>query len=147
MWKVRRFRTTMGGKLNVKEEYLKSFIVRQPLGKFDRLHPDAKKIYNRMIQEPEPLKYKLQEISEKESNYYWETNKPLGGTEILPFQVIRTHTDNLPVYMDYKNDRNIKRTVIRHVKGDIEEFKRELKKIVSNAEVYHNVGKIVFLRI
>src|SRR5690242_4229882 len=128
MWKYRRFRPTMGNKSNVREEFIKTFIVRKPIDKIDRLHPAAKKVYNRMIQEPEPLKYKLQEIPEKEKNYYWEISNPLGNTEHLPFQVMRTHTNNLPVYMDYKQGRTVKQTIIRHIRGDVEEFKKELTK-------------------
>jgi large subunit ribosomal protein L49 len=143
MYKYRRFRTTMGGKTGIKEEFLKKFIVRKPTGKLDRLHPDAKRVYNRMIQEPEPLKYKLREIPEKEANYYWEISNPLGGTEALPFQVMRTHTNNLPVYMEYKNGRSIQETHIRHIHGDVEEFKRELSKIVSNSVVTHKIGKVI----
>lgn len=143
MWKYRRFRTTMGGKTNIKEEYLKKFIMRQSTGKLDRLHPNAKRVYNRMIQQPEPLTYKLQEIPEREKNYFWEISKPIGGTEHLPFQIMRTHTNNLPVYMDYKMGRSQKKTVIRHIMGDVEAFKKELSKIVSNSEIEHKVGKVI----
>jgi len=143
MWKYRRFRTSIGGKSNVKEEYMKSFIVRQPTGKLDKLHPAAKRIYNQMIQEPQALKFKLQNIPENQSNYYWDIIKPIGGTEQLPFKIIRTHTDNLPVYMIYKNGRAIQETVIRHIQGDVEEFKNELKKVVSNAVVINKVGKVI----
>ena len=34
---------------------------------------------------------------------------------------MRTHTDNLPVFSDYKNNRAItKTTIIRHVRGDVD---------------------------
>ncbi len=142
MWKYRRFRTTIGGKSNIKEEYLKTFIVRQPLGKLENLHPRAKKVFNRMIQQPQPLTYKLKEISEKETNSHYEISNPLGGTEYLPFKIQRTHTNNLPVYVDYKSNRSIKETVIRHIEGDVEEFKRELTKVVSNSKVVNKIGKV-----
>jgi len=32
--------------------------------------------------------------------------------------------------------------VIRHIYGDIDEFKEELKKIVSNSTIYEKVGRI-----
>lgn len=143
MWKYRRFRTTIGGKSNIKEEYLKSFIVRKPTKSIEKLHPAAKRVYNKMIQEPEPLTYKLKDIPEKDSKYYWEISKPLGDTAHIPFHVARTHTDNLPVYTEYKAMRSIKQTLIRNIKGDIEEFKREVSKIVSNSEVTHKTGKII----
>ncbi len=144
MWKLRRFRTTMGGKRSgIKEEYLNKFLVRQPVGKLDRLNPNAKRVYNRMIQEPEPLTYKLQEIPQREADYNWEISKPLGNTEMLPFKIMRTHTNNLPVYSDYKNNRIIRETIVRNISGDVEEFKKELSKIVSNAEIKHKVGKVI----
>jgi large subunit ribosomal protein L49 len=133
----------MGGKTHVKEEYLKTMIVRKPTQKLDNLHPAAKRVFNRMIQEPEPLTYKLQEIPEKDAGYYWEISKPLGNTENIPFSVTRTHTENLPVYTEFKAMRSIKETHIRNIKGDVEEFKRELRKIVSNADVTHRVGKVI----
>ena len=46
-------------KLN--RNYMEKMIVRQPVDKTDNLHPDAKKKYNAMMQEPKPLTYKLHE--------------------------------------------------------------------------------------
>jgi large subunit ribosomal protein L49 len=143
MWKFRRFRTSITPRKDVYPDYLKKFIVRQPVGKIERMHPDAKKVYNRMIQEPQPLKYKLQEISPEQKNYFWDIQNPLGGNEHVPFKIFRTHTNNLPVYSEYTHERTVKKTVIRHIIGDIDEFKRELSKIVSNAEIKHKTGKVI----
>ena len=120
MWKYRGFRTPFGGRNNIKEEFLKTFIVRESLQKLNRIHPRAKRVYNRMIQEPLPLTYKLKEIPEKQSTMPFEFNKPLGGTEVLPFQIFRTHTDNLPVYTDFKRGGTVKETIVRNIKGDVE---------------------------
>ena len=143
MHKYRRFKTTMTNRANITEDYVKNFIVRSPVSKLNDLHPEAKREYNRIIQEPLPLTYKLQDISEKLSNLRYEISNPLGGTQHIPFSIIRTHTNNLPVYTEYKNNRNIKQTIIRHIQGDVEEFKNELSKIVSNSNVTHKTGKVV----
>lgn len=35
-------------------------------------------------------------------------------------KILRTHTKNLPVYSDYKQNRKIEQTtIIRHIRGDI----------------------------
>lgn len=69
--------------------------------------------------------------------------KPLGVIDKLPFLVERSLSGNLPVYVDYKNRRNIKRTIIRKVTGDIEQLADELRKVCSNSEVRVKVGQIV----
>jgi large subunit ribosomal protein L49 len=143
MYKYRRFRTSMTSRPLVTEENFKRFIVRQSLAKIEKLHPGAKRVFNRMIAEPKPLKYKLQEISEKSAQEKYEFEEPLGNTEHIPFAVARTHKGNLPVYTLYRNARSSKETVIRHVTGDIEEFKTEVAKIVSNANVKHKIGRII----
>ena len=69
-------------------------------------------------------------------------NEPLGPIEALPFQVDRTHKNNLPVYTNYKMGGNQKRTVIRNLTGDITAFKEELSKVVSNSEISEKMGRI-----
>jgi len=49
MYKHRRFQTAISGTRWVSESYLKTFLPRQPVGKLEKLHPNAKKIYNRMV--------------------------------------------------------------------------------------------------
>jgi large subunit ribosomal protein L49 len=137
MYKYRRFKTPYS-KGWISPDYLKQNIVREPTGKLERLHPNAKRVYNRMTQEPEPLTYKLQDaelIKDKEI--------PLGNTISLPFQILRTHTNNLPVYTEYKDMGNTKKTIVRLVSGDIDEFKREISKIVSNSKVEIKTGKVI----
>jgi large subunit ribosomal protein L49 len=127
----------------VTEENFKRFIVRQSVAKIEKLHPGAKRVFNRMIAEPKPLKYKLQEISEKDALEKYEYKDPLGNTDHIPFAVARTHKGNLPVYTLYRNARSSKETIIRHITGDVHEFKDEVSKIVSNAAVKHKTGKVI----
>jgi large subunit ribosomal protein L49 len=127
----------------VTEENFKRFIVRQSVAKIEKLHPGAKRVFNRMIAQPRPLKYKLQEISEKDALEKYEYKDPLGNTDQIPFAVARTHKGNLPVYTLYRNARSSKETIIRHITGDVQEFKEEVSKIVSNAAVKHKTGKVI----
>ena len=69
-------------------------------------------------------------------------NKPLGTLEDLPFDVMRTHKGNLPVYSDIRAGGSRKVTVIRKIYGDLDAFKEELSKIVSNAPILDKVGRI-----
>ena len=69
-------------------------------------------------------------------------NKPLGTLEALPFQVERTHKGNLPVYTDYRAGGGRKVTVVRKIYGDVEAFKEELSKIVSNSPIQDKVGRL-----
>lgn len=102
-----------------------------------KTHPAHKALYNKTSQEPAPLKYKPQFVEKLDFGA-----SPLGNTENIPFKISRTHLGNLPVYTDYKNDRNQQKTVIRRISGDIEEFKKELGKVVSNYEVFEKIGRI-----
>lgn len=69
--------------------------------------------------------------------------EPLGLLQKLPFSVERSLSGNFPVYVDYKNRRQIKRTIIRKVNGDIDQLAKELRKVCSNAEIRVKVGHIV----
>ncbi len=88
MYKYTRFRTSLA-KGWVSPNYLKENIVREPKAILNRLHPKAKKIYNKMIHDPLPLKYKL-----KSENLIVDTEIPLGDTLTLPFQVSFYNLDN-----------------------------------------------------
>ena len=95
---------------------MEKMIVRQPALKSENLHPEAKKRYNRMMQEPQPLSFKLHDwpvpevqakldaikaIQEQKAqageyaaapdkaiqNVFIPINKPLGTLEELPFEV------------------------------------------------------------
>ena len=46
------------------------------------------------------------------------------------------------MYTEYKKGGNQKRTVIRNLSGDINKFKEELAKVVSNSEMYEYMGRI-----
>ena len=63
-------------------------------------------------------------------------NEPIGTLQETPFLVQRTHKNNLPVYTQFKLGGQQKRTIIRNVTGDMNEFIAELSKIVSNTEVH-----------
>ncbi|ETW47431.1 hypothetical protein PFMALIP_04512 [Plasmodium falciparum MaliPS096_E11] len=52
----------------------------------------------------------------------------------IPFYIRRTASDNLPVFLKYKNNKNLVITVIRKIKGNKEILKREIKSIC-NSEV------------
>ena len=70
-------------------------------------------------------------------------NNPLGPLdENLPFSVERTHKGNLPVYTDIRAGGQRKVTVVRKILGDVEAFKTELSKIVSNAPIEEKVGRL-----
>ena len=122
-----------------KTQIIKDMILRPPHQQWKALHPIAKKIQNKMTQTPEPLKYKLHDIANEKAI---ENLKPLGDVELLPFSITRSHLGNLPVYRKYRNGRHMKRTVIRHIVGDINAFKEELSKVVSNSEIIEKVGRI-----
>lgn len=84
MYKHRRFQTAISGTRWVSESYLKTFLPRQPVGKLEKLHPNAKKIYNRMVQTPLPLNYKLLPTPASPPLFEFE---PKGNQENLPFKV------------------------------------------------------------
>ena len=76
------------------------------------------------------------------SSIFVPLNKPLGTLEELPFAVERTHKGNLPVYTDVRAGGERKVTVVRRIFGDIETFKSELSKIVSNSPIEDKNGRI-----
>lgn len=102
-----------------------------------KAHPAQKALYNKTTQVPLPLTYKLQEMPQDGLH-----GVPLGGVDSVPFRIMRTHLGNLPVYTDFKNDRNRQVTVIRKISGNVDEFKTELQKIVSNYEIYEKIGRV-----
>jgi large subunit ribosomal protein L49 len=60
----------------------------------------------------------------------------------LPFFVERTDGQALPVYTDYKGGRTKVITILRKIKGDVNELKLEVEKVVGkNVEV--RAGKLV----
>ena len=77
-----------------------------------------------------------------QSDTFVPLSQPLGLLEDLPFQVTRTHTGNLPVYTDTRAGGQRKVTVVRKLFGDVEAFKQELSKIVSNAPIEDKVGRL-----
>ena len=68
---------------NITDKYMNRMIVRQPQSKLENLHPDVKERWNTMTQQPEPLKFKLQELPTPDTTFA----KPLGTLETLPFEV------------------------------------------------------------
>lgn len=105
-----------------------------------KVFPTVKAIQNRMTQEPVPLEFKLQEIPIIETPE--SAMNPLGLNQSLPFSVNRTHTGNLPVYRKYNHNHTMKRTIIRHIEGDVDKFSEELSKIVSNSQIHVKVGRV-----
>ena len=88
-------------------------IVRKPVTRLDKMHPKYRKYWNKMIQEPEALKYKLQDQPALHAD-------PLGPAEDIPFHIERTHTGNLPVYTEFKCNRKQQLTVVRKISGDVD---------------------------
>ena len=69
-------------------------------------------------------------------------NDPLGPLEELPFEVERTHKGNLPVYTDIRSGGTRSLTVVRKITGDIDAFKTELSKVVSNSPIEEKMGRL-----
>ena len=97
---------------------------------------------NSINSDNEEVKDATFEIFQKYTNFH--VNKPLGPVEDnkLPFEIERTHRGNLPVYSEYKHGGQQKKTVIRNIFGDIEEFKEELSKVVSNSPIIEKMGRL-----
>ena len=112
-------------------------MVRDPVIKLNKLHPSSKQVYNKMIQKPEPLAFKLQQ-----NVGYEHLKEPLGNTTDLPFQIERTNTNNLPVYTEFKNYKRDSYTVVRKVSGDVETLVQELSKVTSNSAIYTQTGSL-----
>ncbi|TNV75398.1 hypothetical protein FGO68_gene16241 [Halteria grandinella] len=91
-----------------------------------------------MTQAPLPLKFKLHPLPTPDTTFA----EPLGLVEELPFNIERTHKGNVPVYTDYRVGGMRKVTVVRKITGDIDEFKMELAKVVSNAPIEEKMGRI-----
>ncbi len=70
-------------------------------------------------------------------------NTPLQPKEDITFKIKRTHTNNLPVYTDYKHHHEIKFTIIRNIIGNVNDLANEIKKITSNSDVEIKTGKIM----
>jgi large subunit ribosomal protein L49 len=100
-------------------------------------HPKSFEVFDRLTSPLPPLTYKLQEVPSE-----LPITEPLGNTGHLPFFISRTHRGNLPVYSDYRNDRSRQLTIIRRLLGDVEAFKTELSKVVSNNEVSEKNGRV-----
>ena len=70
-------------------------------------------------------------------------NEPLGTLSLdMPFEVKRTHRDNLPVYSEFKMNGQQKKTIVRNITGDLNQFKEELSKIVSNSPITEKMGRL-----
>lgn len=106
-----------------------------------RMPPSFVQKLVRVTKQPEPLKYKLHPTEGPVSLAKPHT-QPLNPLEQLPFAIERTTSGNLPVYVKYNCNHQIKKTIIRKLSGDVDLFVDELKKVVSNAEVRKKVGKI-----
>ena len=72
----------------------------------------------------------------------WSPKPATSTSHLLPFQVERTEVgDGLPVYTAYKGGNTKVVTIIRKCKGDIQELKNEVEKIVGKSVELHP-GKI-----
>lgn len=84
----------------------------------ERLHPDTKKRYMRATEPLGELKYKLHSVGEEDKRLDYLT--PLGVTQEIPWRVVRTSSENLPVYRRYTHGRTMNYTEIRLIEGDIQ---------------------------
>ena len=119
-----------------------SMLLREQFGRLQRRLPPAyaQKLV-RATKQPEPLTYRIHPASQTISLSKPHT-APLTPVEQLPFSLERTTSGNLPVYIKYNCNHSLKKTVIRKVRGDIDKFVSERRKVVSNAEVRRKVGKV-----
>lgn len=92
---------------------------------------------NKTLQEPKPLKFKLNEFN-PDTLYKAAHNFIVKPT----FWVDRTHTSSLPVYSEYKQKHLVKRTIVRKVSGNLNDLVDELKKITSNSPIKVFTGRI-----
>ena len=135
-WQKYLIRKELSGKKLASYGMIQKMLPRLPTYNYNKMHPRAKLIFKSMIQKPLPLDYKLKDYNDS------CINTPLGTDDNIPFSIKRTHTNNLPVYTRYKQQHEIKRTVIRHINGDVNDLVKEVKKITSNSEVEIKVGRI-----
>jgi hypothetical protein len=124
---------------------MQRMIVRQPVDNTDKLHPNIKKRWNQMTQVPLPFAFKMHAddmVRDLATGNMLHLNEPLGLIEALPFQIERTHKNNLPVYTDLKTGGQAKVTVVRKIVGDVDILKTELSKVVSNAPITEKMGRL-----
>jgi len=55
----------------------------------------------------------------------------------LPYTVLRTVNGELPVYKVYKAQGKIVNTVVKHVRGDIDSFRKDLAKVCESPVKLH----------
>ena len=122
----------------VSDTMIEKMIVRKPKDWYGKTHPKVRKLINQTTQAPIPLTYKLQELPAPDTTF----STPIGVQEEIPFEVKRTINGNLPIYTKYKHGGSQKLTVIRHLFGDIDVFKQELSKIVSNNDIFEKNGYV-----
>ena len=120
------------------DSMIERLIIRKPVDRSHKIHPNIRRMINKTTQPPQPLKYKLQDLPEPDTTF----NTPMGTKEAIPFEVERSNFGNLPIYSEYKNNGMRKLTVIRRLYGDIDAFKEELAKVVSNADIIEKTGRI-----
>lgn len=91
--------------------------LRVPNKEFDgkNKHPETRKRWAQTSKAPEPLEYKLHEKPETIDFY-----NQLGVVQDLPFNIERTKNGNIPVYRRFRQGRDVKRTEIRKITGDVD---------------------------
>ncbi|CAB3983055.1 39S ribosomal L49, mitochondrial [Paramuricea clavata] len=80
---------------------------------------------------------RLEEIAKSPSGWV----PPLNPPPSLPFEIKRSRTNNLPVYVDKKRGGSLVLTVIRNIKGDLNELVRFLKENLGE-EVHFQTNEI-----
>lgn len=91
---------------------------------------------------PDNLKYPLRDMDKSlltPSNWA----PPMGGYDDLPFRVFRTSKGKqIPVYTDYKNGRTRCLTLLRRIRGDVQDLALEMSKVCDNRPVTVRPGRI-----
>jgi hypothetical protein len=86
--------------LTSKVSVIKAMLLREPYMRYKNLHPRSIQRLLRLTKPPEPLKYKLHNCEVDISSPH---PPPLGTLQELPFNVERSISGNLPVYIRYRN--------------------------------------------
>ena len=97
---------------------IKQQIIRDPEFFFRNFRPQTKIKLTKILKPLEPLKFKLNEDF-KEDYYYKQPSDIKTNTT---FKIQRSHNNNLPVYSEYKQRHQIKKTIIKNVSGNIDDL-------------------------
>jgi large subunit ribosomal protein L49 len=108
--------------------------IRRSLG-----HPALRPAIKRDVAPVELPRYAVLPIAPSPSGFASSTGVSPAG---LPFSVLRTHTQGIPVYSDYKNGRTRVVTILRKIDGDAVSMREELQRVLGGAKIALRTGYI-----